>query len=77
MSELTTRLAYLVVRQAVDEGNSSQTTSADDDTAGQCDSGNDFDGRLGIRISAIFVILVGSFLGKTNSPSFTSQYRQG
>lgn len=28
-----------------------------------CDSGNDFDGRLGLRISSIFVIGAGSFLG--------------
>lgn len=28
-----------------------------------CGSGNDYDGRLGLRISSIFVILVGSFLG--------------
>jgi zinc transporter 1/2/3 len=28
-----------------------------------CDTGDKYDGRLGIRISAIFVILVGSFLG--------------
>ncbi|RYP18354.1 hypothetical protein DL765_003966 [Monosporascus sp. GIB2] len=28
-----------------------------------CDAGNEFDGRMGLRISAIFVILVGSLLG--------------
>lgn len=28
-----------------------------------CPTDNEFDGRMGIRISAIFVILVGSFLG--------------
>ncbi|RWA10671.1 hypothetical protein EKO27_g4449 [Xylaria grammica] len=28
-----------------------------------CDTGNDYDGRLGVRISSIFVILVGSLLG--------------
>ena len=28
-----------------------------------CPTDNDFDGRMGVRISAIFVILVGSFLG--------------
>ncbi|KAI4601319.1 hypothetical protein KJ359_012509 [Pestalotiopsis sp. 9143b] len=28
-----------------------------------CDSGNEFDGRLGLRISSIFVILVSSLLG--------------
>ncbi|KAH6661229.1 Zinc/iron permease [Truncatella angustata] len=46
----------------------------DDDAAGSaqdepstvtvdCDSGNEFDGRLGLRVSAIFVILVSSLLG--------------
>ena len=28
-----------------------------------CEADNDYDGRLGVRISSIFVILVGSFLG--------------
>lgn len=28
-----------------------------------CDPGNEYDGRLGLRVSAIFVILVGSLLG--------------
>lgn len=28
-----------------------------------CDSGNEFDGRLGLRISSIFVIMVGSLFG--------------
>ena len=28
-----------------------------------CATGNDFDGRLGVRISSIFVIGIGSFLG--------------
>ena len=29
----------------------------------QCDSGNDYNGEMGVRISAVFVILVGSLLG--------------
>lgn len=29
----------------------------------ECDSENDFDGRMGLRISSIFVILVGSLIG--------------
>lgn len=29
----------------------------------ECDSGNDYDGRMGLRISSIFVIMVGSFIG--------------
>ncbi|KAF1958915.1 low-affinity zinc ion transporter-like protein [Byssothecium circinans] len=46
-------LARLVVRQAEEGG----------ETVPACDSGNEYDGRLGLRISAIFVILVGSTLG--------------
>ena len=30
---------------------------------GHCDNGNEFDGRIGLRISSIFVILIGSCLG--------------
>ncbi|KAL8726723.1 MAG: hypothetical protein Q9166_006518 [cf. Caloplaca sp. 2 TL-2023] len=38
-------------------------TSAAAETAVVCDAGNEFDGRTGVRISAIFVILVGSLFG--------------
>lgn len=31
--------------------------------ADSCDTGNDYDGKLNLRISSIFVILIGSFLG--------------
>ncbi|EOD52862.1 putative plasma membrane low affinity zinc ion protein [Neofusicoccum parvum UCRNP2] len=51
-------VAHLVLRQ--------ETTDAADaaaDTAPACDTGNEFDGRIGVRVSAIFVILVGSLLG--------------
>lgn len=33
-----------------------------------CDSNNDYDGRIGLRVSAIFVILVGSLFGTLSSP---------
>jgi hypothetical protein len=39
-----------------------------------CGSGNEYDGRLGVRISAIFVILVGSFLG-TWFPVFAARHK--
>ena len=39
-----------------------------------CGEGNDFDGRLGIRISAIFVIGLGSFLG-TWFPVFAARHK--
>ena len=33
-------------------------------TAAGCDSSNDYDGKIGLRISAIFVILIGSCFGR-------------
>jgi hypothetical protein len=32
-------------------------------TAGHCVAGNDYNGMLGVRISSIFVILIGSLFG--------------
>lgn len=60
------QLIYLVARQATDGAGTSynqNTTTADSSTPEQCDAGNKFDGRLGVRISAIFVILIGSLFG--------------
>lgn len=31
----------------------------------ECGSGNDYNGRLGVRISSVFVIGIGSMLGKS------------
>ncbi|KAL4923058.1 low-affinity Zn(2+) transporter ZRT2 [Aspergillus undulatus] len=36
---------------------------AEDGAPPACDAGNEYDGRMGVRISAIFVILVGSTFG--------------
>lgn len=52
-------LALLLSRQAVAEG-----SDTEDAAAAGCEGGNDYDGRLGVRISAIFVILVTSSLGE-------------
>lgn len=46
------------------------------DSPGNCDGGNDYNGMMGLRISAIFVILVGSMFGQSpycriHSPSNT------
>ncbi|KAF2703892.1 putative plasma membrane low affinity zinc ion transporter [Pleomassaria siparia CBS 279.74] len=49
-------LARLLVRQP-DDGTAQLTEKI------SCSSQNDFDGRIGLRISAIFVILLGSTLG--------------
>lgn len=59
MAVVFQKAAHLMVRQAgavVDDSLAG--------TPGHCDTGNEFDGRLGLRISAIFVILVGSAFGK-------------
>ena len=58
------QVANLVVRQAL---NSAAATSSPEELElppPECESANEYDGRLGLRISAIFVILVGSTLGE-------------
>lgn len=57
-------LALLLSRQAVAEG-----SDTEDAAAAGCEGGNDYDGRLGVRISAIFVILVTSSLGEYDTRS--------
>ena len=44
------------------------------DTMSTCENGNAYDGHLGTRISSIFVILVGSFLGAW-FPVFAARHR--
>jgi len=39
-----------------------------------CDSGNDYNGRMGVRISSIFVILVGSLFGAV-FPVFANRHK--
>lgn len=41
--------------------------------ADSCDAGNEFDGRMGLRISSIFVIMVGSMFGAV-FPVFARQF---
>ena len=41
------------------------TTGADADSPPFCDGGNEYNGYFAVRVSAIFVILVGSLLGMT------------
>lgn len=53
-------VTQLVIRQAA----STAATTAAESTTVSCDPGNDYDGRIGLRVSAIFVILVGSLFGK-------------
>lgn len=56
------QLATLVARQDADSEATTQVPLAG--TPGHCEGGNDFDGRIGLRISSIFVILVGSTIGE-------------
>ncbi|KAF2102520.1 ZIP zinc/iron transport family [Rhizodiscina lignyota] len=56
-----TELASLVVRQSAEDAETTTVPIAG--TPGHCDGGNDFNGELGVRISAIFVILIGSIMG--------------
>lgn len=54
MDSAALQLAHLVIRQDAGE----------DQAPPECATQNEYDGRMGVRISAIFVILVGSTLGK-------------
>ncbi|KAL8661735.1 MAG: hypothetical protein Q9168_008355 [Polycauliona sp. 1 TL-2023] len=51
----------VIARQV--EAAAATTAAAATDKPVACDAGNDFDGRIGVRISAIFVILIGSLFG--------------
>lgn len=62
-------LLHLVARQvAADGGNEGTIQVPITGTPGHCDTGNEYNGDLGLRISAIFVIMVGSLFGMRNSP---------
>ena len=41
----------------------------------ECDSGNEYDGRLGVRISSIFVIGLGSMLGMSEPAMLGTTFR--
>ncbi|OAG10567.1 ZIP zinc/iron transport family [Paraphaeosphaeria sporulosa] len=65
---LPMEVARLVLRQA-EEG------AEEEPSPGHCISSNAYDGRMGIRISSIFVILVGSMFGAV-FPVFAKRNRQ-
>ncbi|KAL8802800.1 MAG: hypothetical protein Q9182_003560 [Xanthomendoza sp. 2 TL-2023] len=52
-----------VTRVMARQVGSAATSAAAAETAVACETGNEFDGRTGVRISAIFVILIGSLFG--------------
>ena len=60
-------IANVVVRQAA--GTAAAALAAAATAQPACSSNNDYDGRIGLRISSIFVILVGSVFGGSNEPS--------
>lgn len=57
--------AILLARQAANSTDSTDSAPIVG-TPGNCDDGNGYNGYLGLRISAIFVIMVGSFLGMSH-----------
>lgn len=62
-----THFATLVLRQAEADPSGTATADAAASSSPACESDNDYNGRMGVRISAIFVILVGSMAGECNS----------
>ena len=58
-------VTQLLVRQATATTPMTAATMTPSTTPG-CDVGNGFDGRIGLRVSAIFVILVSSLFGRKN-----------
>lgn len=61
MASMLGELAMLVSRQALGD---ESAIGEEEDVPVACESGNEFDGRIGVRISAILVILITSSLGE-------------
>ena len=55
-------IARIVVRQATST-TAAAATSAFSTSQATCTPDNDYDGRIGLRVSAIFVIMAGSMFG--------------
>ena len=69
-------LAHILVRQATSAAASAATATvaAAVADASACVSDNEYNGDLGARISAIFVILVGSLFGKAVVTSYDGKF---
>ena len=65
-------LAALATAAATSAAAASSTVAPD--SPGNCVTGNDYDGYFGARISSIFVILIGGFLGAC-FPTFAARHR--
>lgn len=62
MDAVAMEVARLVLRQ---------DAAAESESTPVCAGSNDYDGRMGVRISSIFVIFVGSLWGKSiSSPEY-------
>lgn len=69
-------VAYLVGRQVAAAVNGSATGTTVNQAAARpaCAAENEFDGRVGLRVSAIFVILVGSLFGMWDKTSQAAEH---
>ena len=63
MAATVQNIAWLVARQVLDDTSPEANSTSTDDDSNTCEPGNGYDGRIGVRVSAIFVILIGGFLG--------------
>lgn len=63
MADLIVRQAYQTAAATIKASAAAAVTSKP-----ACASDNDYDGRIAVRISAIFVILMGSVFGELEQP---------
>ena len=61
-------IANVVARVALQSAAAASSAAATATTQPACASDNDYDGRIGVRVSAIFVILVCSMFGTLTQP---------
>lgn len=61
-------MANIIARGALQSTAAASSAAATSTAKPACTSDNDYDGRIGLRISAIFVILLGSLFGIFSSP---------
>ncbi len=66
MANIATAVIY-IAQQATAPGSSPEAAPTVDNSSSagpvRCPTGNNYNGDIGVRISAIFVILIGSMLG--------------
>lgn len=62
MSATVAEFANLVLRQVADQVVTDEPTASPEATS-RCGGGNQYDGHMGLRISSVFVIMIGSAFG--------------